>query len=101
MRRLFSMLATGAILCSAQAAEPENISLEAPETQEVQSTQAKAPSDDVNGYNKWRIGSYGEMLATFKDYGLNRYYGSSKGNTKKNHNEISIPRFRAARPSRT
>lgn len=93
MRRLFSMLATGAILCSAQAAEPENISLEAPETQEVQSTQAKAPSDDVNGYNKWRIGSYGEMLATFKDYGLNRYYGSSKGNTKKNHNEISIPRF--------
>ena len=33
------------------------------------------------------------MLATFKDYGLNRYYGNSVGNTKKNHNEISIPRF--------
>ena len=53
----------------------------------------EAPSDEVNGYEKWRIGSYGEMLATFKDYGLNRYYGNSVGNTKKNHNEISIPRF--------
>ena len=46
-----------------------------------------------NDFNKWRIGSYGEILATFKDYGLNRFYGGSKGNTKKNHNEISIPRF--------
>ena len=44
-------------------------------------------------FDKWRIGSYGEVLASFKDYGLNRYYGNSKGNTKKNHNEISIPRF--------
>ena len=33
------------------------------------------------------------MLAAFKDYGMNRFYGNSKGNTKKNHNEISIPRF--------
>lgn len=54
---------------------------------------AAEPKDNNNEYEKWRIGSYGEMLATFKDYGLNRYYGSSKGNTKKNHNEISIPRF--------
>lgn len=46
-----------------------------------------------NDYDKWRIGSYGEMLATFKDYGLNRFYGGSTGNTKVNHNEISIPRF--------
>lgn len=46
-----------------------------------------------NDFKKWRIGSYGEMLAAFKDYGLNRFYGGSVGNTKKNHNEISIPRF--------
>ena len=32
-------------------------------------------------FDKWRIGSYGEVLASFKDYGLNRYYGNSKGNS--------------------
>ena len=44
-------------------------------------------------FGKWRVGGYGEMLATFKDYGINRYYGGGKGNAKFNHNEISIPRF--------
>lgn len=44
-------------------------------------------------YTKYRIGGYGEMLATFKDYGLNRFAGGSHGNTRINHNEISIPRF--------
>lgn len=56
------------------------------------SVTASALADEPT-YDKWRIGSYGEMLAAFKDYGLNRFYGNSKGNTKKNHNEISIPRF--------
>lgn len=54
-------------------------------------SEVKSKSD--GDFKKWRIGSYGEMLATFKDYGVNRYYGSGKGNTKINHNEISIPRF--------
>ena len=93
MKRLFSILATGAIICTAQAAGPEERTILVSETQDVQNTQAQAPSDEVNGYDKWRLGSYGEVLATFKDYGQNRFYGGSKGNTKKNHNEISIPRF--------
>lgn len=54
---------------------------------------AQPQKSNSNDYEKWRIGSYGEMLATFKDYGLNRFYGNSVGNTKINHNEISIPRF--------
>lgn len=54
---------------------------------------AQPKKSNSNNYEKWRIGSYGEMLATFKDYGLNRFYGNSVGNTKINHNEISIPRF--------
>ena len=54
---------------------------------------AQPKKSNSNDYEKWRIGSYGEMLATFKDYGLNRFYGNSVGNTKINHNEISIPRF--------
>lgn len=41
---------------------------------------------------RWKIGSYGEILATFRDYGTNRFYGGD-GNSKIDHNEISIPRF--------
>jgi len=44
-------------------------------------------------FRRFRAGGYGEMLATFKDYGTNRFYGSSEGNAKSHHNEISIPRF--------
>lgn len=50
-------------------------------------------ADQGGDFNKFRIGGYGEMLAKFKDYGLNRYSGTSDGNLKKDHNEISIPRF--------
>lgn len=42
---------------------------------------------------KFRFGGYGEMVAAFKDYGTNRYYGSKTGNTKDNRATISIPRF--------
>lgn len=71
-----------------QAAEPEDI--QASEETEPEKAEKKTSSND---FEKWRIGSYGEILAAFKDYGLNRFYGNSAGNTKKNHNEISIPRF--------
>lgn len=76
-------------ISTVSAAEPEE--LLSPKTDGVNNVQAKASNN--NDYEKWRIGSYGEMLAAFKDYGLNRFYGNSAGNTKKNHNEISIPRF--------
>lgn len=45
-----------------------------------------ATSADI--YNKVRVGGYGEILANWKDYGLNRFNGSPSGNTKKNHSEI-------------
>lgn len=50
-------------------------------------------ADQSEDFKKFRIGGYGEMLAKFKDYGLNRYSGTQNGNLKKDHNEISIPRF--------
>ena len=93
MKRLIGLLTIGSLLGSAQATEPTETEVSSNDTQEVQAVQAKAPSDEVQGYDKWRIGSYGEILAAFKDYGLNRFYGNSVGNTKKNHSEISIPRF--------
>ena len=51
---------------------------------------ALTSSDD---YNKFRFGGYGEMVASFKDYSNNRYYGGLDGNKKDHRNTISIPRF--------
>lgn len=45
------------------------------------------------GWNKYRIGGYGEMVAAFKNYGTNRFYGHPEGNPKEHRNTISIPRF--------
>ena len=53
----------------------------------------KAAEPDTLGYDKFRFGGYGEMVANFKDYGINRFYGHKEGNAKQNHNTISIPRF--------
>ena len=49
-----------------------------------------AAEPDTLGYNKFRVGGYGEILANFKDYGINRFYGHSEGNTKQKHNTISL-----------
>ena len=49
----------------------------------------------ASGYDKFRFGGYGEVLANFMDYGINRFRGTQgqKGNTRDHRNEISIPRF--------
>ncbi len=59
----------------------------------LMSTTLSAATPDTLGYDKFRFGGYGEMVANFKDYGINRFYGHQEGNAKQNHNEISIPRF--------
>ena len=51
-----------------------------------------SPAPVDTAYGRYRIGSYGELLTQFKDYGTNRYYGGS-GSTRQRHAEISIPRF--------
>ena len=53
---------------------------------------ASATSDYAT-FSRFRVGGYGEMLANFKDYGINRYYGSTEGNADARRNTISIPRF--------
>ena len=52
---------------------------------------AQAQDDDTT-YHKIRVGGYGEMMASWQNYGLNRW-GSTKGSTEVNHAAISIPRF--------
>ncbi len=70
MRKLLSLLVLSTMTGFAYAAEPDTL-----------------------GYQKFRFGGYGEMVANFKDYGINRFYGHQEGNAKQNHNTISIPRF--------
>jgi len=50
-------------------------------------------STEWNTYGKYRIGGYGEMVAAFKNYGINRFNGTSTGNSDMKRNTISIPRF--------
>ena len=47
----------------------------------------------ADGFRRFRLGGYGEAVASFKDYGNNRFYGSSEGNPKRNRATIAIPRF--------
>ena len=70
MKRLLGTLALCAVMTTGYGAEPDTL-----------------------GYRQFRFGGYGEMVANFKDYGINRFYGHSDGNSKQNHNTISIPRF--------
>lgn len=57
------------------------------------------PAAPDTAYTKFRVGSYGEVLAQFMDYGLNRFYGGGNksyggtGTKREHHNAISIPRF--------
>ena len=57
------------------------------------SVSAQGGEDGGSTYEKFRVGGYGEMVANFKDYGINRYWGSKVGNPKTDRNTISIPRF--------
>lgn len=57
------------------------------------SSQYTTVSTQYDGDWRFRMGGYGEMLGTWKDYGINRWNGSADGNTKKDHAEVSLPRF--------
>ena len=46
-----------------------------------------------DSYEQFRIGSYGEMLTSFKGYGNSRFNGTKTGNTYEHRNTIAIPRF--------
>ena len=60
------------------------------------SDEGQRPEDDkgeTDGYRKFRVGGYGEILASFMGYGTSRFNGTSTGNTYERRNSISIPRF--------
>ena len=50
-------------------------------------------STEMDSYDRYRLGGYGEVVAQFKDYGINRFNGTTTGNSDLKRNTISIPRF--------
>ena len=57
------------------------------------SAQTRNDSTEMDSYDRYRIGGYGEMVAQFKNYGINRFSGTAQGNSDFKRNTISIPRF--------
>ena len=53
----------------------------------------EAAAADTSGYRKFRFGGYGELVASFKDYGINRFAGTSAGSSRTHRSTIAIPRF--------
>ncbi len=49
--------------------------------------------EEYGSWDSYRVGGYGEMVASWKDYGLNRWNGSLDGTTKRDHATVAIPRF--------
>ena len=83
MRKL---LALSLLLCSTAGAT-------AASTNDAEGRVVAAQLADTAGYNRFRFGGYGEILAQFKDYGINRLNGTPTGNERLHRNTVSIPRF--------
>lgn len=59
--------------------------------QPTEATTATEPVvDDHESYNKFRIGGYGEMVASFMNYGRNRFYGGKDNSDERR--TIAMPR---------
>ncbi len=59
--------------------------------QQTEATTATEPVvDDHESYNKFRIGGYGEMVASFMNYGRNRFYGGKDNSDERR--TIAMPR---------
>ena len=87
---LCSLLSVNAL----QAGEPEKVTSAEEGTETVVNKEKKEKvANDGDDYKKFRFGGYGEAVASFKDYGINRFYGGNDGNKNDHRNTISIPRF--------
>ena len=99
MRKTTTLFALCFLLAASsfQAAEPEEspqgTTDEAGSGKLIEKVKERVASTAEDDYRKFRIGGYGEMVAAFKDYGINRFTGTQNGNTKDHRNTISIPRF--------
>lgn len=109
MRRIFfiGVLALTSVCATAQetkdtgvdavtGASPQKEAGAKGNSEKAKSNSAKGDSEKneaPDGYRKFRVGGYGEVLAQFMNYGTSRFNGTPTGNTYERRNSISIPRF--------
>ncbi|NCC10340.1 MAG: hypothetical protein EOM31_07525 [Bacteroidia bacterium] len=86
---LFVLLFLWSVSC-VQASEPEKKNVLGVSKSQQDSLMKKESEQD--SYQTLRFGGYGEMVARFKDYGINRFIHPD-GNLHKSRQTISIPRF--------
>ena len=79
MKRLTNLLAITLLTSCATAFAQEQ-----EETTTGKSAVEQSADIYASGYNKFRFGGYGEILANFMDYGINRFRGFSARNSS-NH----------------
>lgn len=76
MGKLTSLLALCLVLSANAlwAGEPDEASAKG-DTAESTLKKKATSAPDGDSYKKFRFGGYGEMVASFKDYGINRFFG--------------------------
>ena len=77
MKRLTNLLAITLLTSCATAFAQEQ-----EETTTGKSAVEQSADIYASGYNKFRFGGYGEILANFMDYGINRFRGTDNGSKK-------------------
>lgn len=87
------LLAASSLQAAGPEESPQGTTDEAGSGKLIEKVKERVASTAEDDYRKFRIGGYGEMVAAFKDYGINRFTGTQNGNTKDHRNTISIPRF--------
>lgn len=65
-----------------------SLTIPAQETKEISKSSNSSSTEE---YTKFRFGGYGEMVANFKDYGINRFYGGNDGNQEKQEYHFNSP----------
>ena len=85
------LLFSAGVLQAGEVAAPDSVT--AAETSVIGKVKNSIAATADDGYERFRVGGYGEIVANFMDYGLNRFTGTGVGNTKEHRSSISIPRF--------
>ena len=97
MKKTKSLVALCALFFMGNTAQAEEVivkdNTDTAKTEKSSEEVKKTDSTDKDEFKSFRIGGYGEAVASFKDYGINRFNGALNGNKKKHRNTISIPRF--------
>ena len=81
MNAKIATLTLSALVAANLSATEVETEVKADSVNTVSTTQTKSNTKKLRqvsadeDYQKFRFGGYGEMVAAFKDYGINRFYG--------------------------